>query len=105
MNVSKCNGLTDATISPLAVGCAGLTSLDASGCNKLTDAAITALDVGCPRLTYVSLNFCNGLTDASIAALAVGCPGLIAGILCLLGEGVCQDSSWSEHSIFSVMCN
>ena len=50
LSISRCSGLTDASLFAIAECCPNLTALDAKGLHQITDAGITALVQRCTKL-------------------------------------------------------
>jgi F-box/leucine-rich repeat protein 2/20 len=135
LDLTRCPGLTDASIAAAVRANPGLTSvnlyatpavtdrvciamgeslrglqfLDLCGASSITDASIAALGEGCgASLTLLSLTWATQLTDASLATLATFSQlGFLSlfGILKLTDAGLAQLSEGCAHSLRTLDVN
>lgn len=90
LDFSKCDQITDKTLSRWAVRFSKLRSVNLAN-SDITNLAIIALAENCPELRDVELSFCDNvkITDAVVFTLAKAFPGLEE----LHLRGTCEDSS------------
>ena len=74
MNLRFCEGLTDAGVVELALGCGkSLNTLGVAACAKITDISLEAVGLHCKSLETLSLDS-EYVSDKGMLAVAKGCP-------------------------------
>nr|XP_023922352.1 F-box/LRR-repeat protein 4 isoform X3 [Quercus suber] len=74
LNLRFCEGLTDAGVIELALGCGkSLNTLGVAACAKITDISLEAVGLHCKSLETLSLDS-EYVSDKGMLAVAKGCP-------------------------------
>jgi len=76
ISLSKCYGLSDASLTVLAKSLKSLTYLDISHVETITDRTLIAIAENAKDIALINTSWCKLVTDVGINALAAECPNL-----------------------------
>lgn len=75
LRISDCYAVTDDVIAALAEGCSQLTSIAIQKCHPVTDAGIMHL-ARCTKLARIQVAKCSNVRAVNVTTLLAGCTGL-----------------------------
>jgi len=72
LNLTSCEGITDAGLEYIADSCDYINSITLTKCPKITDIGMLVISNKCHCLSYLDIQRCS-VTDEGVNAIAVNC--------------------------------